>query len=99
MLSKEAFLDPDEYLISEETENRVNAYTKYMNGESEQNKYFKAGVRDMVVATAKADEIWSTTVDVEEHTAFVYIGTENGVFRNYPGVRLNKSYDHTVRPW
>ncbi|XP_070554595.1 VWFA and cache domain-containing protein 1-like [Ptychodera flava] len=97
--SKEAFLDPDEYAVSEETENRANAYMQYMNGETEQNAYFKDGVRDMVVATAKADEIWSTIEDVKQYTAFFYIGTENGVFREYPGVRLNKNYDHTVRPW
>ncbi|XP_070554563.1 VWFA and cache domain-containing protein 1-like isoform X2 [Ptychodera flava] len=97
--SKEAFLDPNEYLLSEETESRINAYTQYMNGEDEQNKYFKDGVRDMVVATAKADEIWSTTEDAMQYTAFSYIGTENGVFREYPGVGLNKNYDHTVRPW
>ncbi|XP_070572829.1 VWFA and cache domain-containing protein 1-like [Ptychodera flava] len=97
--SKDAFLDPNEYLISEETESRVNAYAQYMNGESEQNEYFKDGVRDMVVATAKADEIWSTIEDVKQYTTFSYKGTENGVFREYPGVRLNQSYDHTVRPW
>ncbi|XP_070554616.1 VWFA and cache domain-containing protein 1-like [Ptychodera flava] len=97
--SNEAFLDPNEYEVSEETENRANAYMQYMNGETDQNKYFKDGVRDMVVATAKADEIWSTIEDVKQYTAFFYIGTENGVFREYPGVRLNKNYDHTVRPW
>ncbi|XP_077994597.1 VWFA and cache domain-containing protein 1-like [Glandiceps talaboti] len=103
----ESFEDPVGYLLDEEDTNKIEQYTKYMNGETEATVYFKDGVRDMVVATANVHQVWLSesreegddVTDVSQYTAFLYIGAENGVFRIYPAVQMNTSYDHMVRPW
>nr|XP_006816526.1 PREDICTED: VWFA and cache domain-containing protein 1-like [Saccoglossus kowalevskii] len=101
--SPEAFVDPQKYLSEEEDVHIVQAYTNYMNDVTGtvQSDKFKPGVRDAVVVTAAADEVWKQSLQSEtkQYTAFYYIGTSNGVFREYPGVQLNHSYDHTVRSW
>ena len=43
---------------------------------------------DAIVATRPA-----------RYSIWRYIGTEAGVFRQYPGTRMVKEYDHTQQPW
>ncbi|XP_077994463.1 VWFA and cache domain-containing protein 1-like [Glandiceps talaboti] len=98
----EAFLDPVQYLEMEEHEFAVHAYTSYMNDVTglQVNQYFLDGIRDIVVATAKVDDLWlNDESGVGAYTVLRYIGTESGVFRQYPGLVLNKHYDPARRPW
>ncbi|XP_077996294.1 VWFA and cache domain-containing protein 1-like [Glandiceps talaboti] len=100
--SPNAFLEPVEYLELEEDESVIQQYTDYMNDVtwSVRNNFFKADIKDMVTVTAKVNEIWSRNQSrCEDYTLYRYIGTTNGVFRCYPGVRMNDLYDATVRPW
>ncbi|XP_070573521.1 VWFA and cache domain-containing protein 1-like [Ptychodera flava] len=97
-----AFSAPLEYLESEETADIVQSYADYINDASGTipNRYFKDGIKEMVTATAKVDELWQNdNTGYEDYTLFRYIGTENGVFREFPGVRMNNLYDPTARPW
>ncbi|XP_070560450.1 VWFA and cache domain-containing protein 1-like [Ptychodera flava] len=99
-----AFSDPLNYLESEENADIVQSYADYINDASGivPNHRFKDpyGIKSMVRATAKVDELWQKDdTGYEDYTVFRYIGTENGVFREFPGVRMNKLYDPTTRPW
>ncbi|XP_070571541.1 VWFA and cache domain-containing protein 1-like [Ptychodera flava] len=97
-----AFEDPANYLESEEDADIILEYADYMNEETGNgaNKYFKEGIKATVTATAKVDELWlNDDTGYEDFTLFRYIGTANGVFREFPGVRMNKLYDPTSRPW
>ncbi|XP_070571547.1 VWFA and cache domain-containing protein 1-like isoform X2 [Ptychodera flava] len=97
-----AFSDPLDYLESEETADIVQSYADYIDDESGTipNRYFKDGIKAMSLATARVDEIWpNVDTGYDDYTLFRYIGTENGVFREFPGVRMNKLYDPTTRPW
>ncbi|XP_077996293.1 VWFA and cache domain-containing protein 1-like isoform X2 [Glandiceps talaboti] len=100
--SPNAFLEPVEYLELEEDESVIQQYTDYMNDATwtVRNNFFKADIKDMVTVTAKVNEIWSRNQSrCEDYTLYRYIGTTNGVFRCYPGVRMNDLFDATVRPW
>ncbi|XP_070571542.1 VWFA and cache domain-containing protein 1-like [Ptychodera flava] len=98
------FSDPLNYLESEEDADTVQSYADFINDASGNvpNQHFKDpyDIKAMVRATAKVDELWQKDdTGYEDYTVFRYIGTENGVFREFPGVRLNNLYDPTVRPW
>uniref|UniRef100_A0ABM0MXQ2 VWFA and cache domain-containing protein 1-like n=1 Tax=Saccoglossus kowalevskii TaxID=10224 RepID=A0ABM0MXQ2_SACKO len=98
----EAFLDPAQYLEIEEQEYIVNSYSNYMNDNTGTavNHFFKDGIKDTVVGTHVVDDIWVNDVSgIELYTLLRYIGTYDGVFRMYPGVKLKKKYDPTTRPW
>ena len=61
------------------------------------------GVVDDVYLTAIMEEWFRGTgpqsSTVIPHALFRYIGTENGVFRVFPGVQLRKVYDPRGRDW
>ncbi|KAL9960925.1 hypothetical protein ACROYT_G034433 [Oculina patagonica] len=97
----EAFYDPYTYLGLDETVNEVEAYKRYMTSSSSpNNKLFKPGIRDTVVATRKVEDIWfQEKKDYTKYLVWRYIGTANGVFRMTPGTLLAKSYDPRKRPW
>ncbi|XP_077995824.1 VWFA and cache domain-containing protein 1-like [Glandiceps talaboti] len=105
--SPNAFLEPVEYLELEEDKSVIQQYTNYMNDATwtVRNNFFKAcfyfaDIKDMVTVTAKVNEIWSRNQSrCEDYTLYRYIGTTNGVFRCYPGIRMNDLFDATVRPW
>ncbi|XP_077996465.1 VWFA and cache domain-containing protein 1-like [Glandiceps talaboti] len=100
--SPNAFREPVEYLELEEDESVIQQYTNYMNDVTldVQDNYFKPDIKDMVTVTAKVNDIWSRNQSIcKNHTFFRYIATTNGVFRCYPGVRMNDLFDATVRPW
>ncbi|XP_070564127.1 VWFA and cache domain-containing protein 1-like [Ptychodera flava] len=98
----ESFKDPVKYLEMEEHVFLVHSYSNFMNDDTGLigNPGFKDEIRDTVQATAKVNGMWiDNDSGVEDYTVMRYIGTEDGVFRQYPGLVINKYYDPTVRPW
>nr|XP_006819871.1 PREDICTED: VWFA and cache domain-containing protein 1-like [Saccoglossus kowalevskii] len=95
------FISPVEYLENEETESTAQQYLDYIKDASNVKTYFKKGVRDAVIVTAKVNEIWkSEEADIyNNYTLFRYMGTRNGVYRQLPGITMNKLHDTTARPW
>lgn len=59
------------------------------------------GVRDDVAVTKRAEDFWraSDLTAMAARIPWRYIGTANGVFRQFPGTPSNKFYDHVIRPW
>ncbi len=47
----------------------------------------------------KLSELWKMNEASNEYTQLRYVGTQNGVFLPYPGVRMPFQYDPTTRPW
>ncbi|XP_077996467.1 VWFA and cache domain-containing protein 1-like [Glandiceps talaboti] len=97
-----AFINPVDYLELRENKIIIGQYEDYMNDATGNVVYnhFRGGIKDMVTATAKVNELWiNDNTGYEDYTLYRYIGTTNGVFREFPGVRMNDMYDPTVRPW
>ncbi|XP_077862112.1 VWFA and cache domain-containing protein 1-like [Saccoglossus kowalevskii] len=98
--SPNAFINPTGYLQLIETENVVRQYGNYMKDSSSLNTYFKEGIRDMVLATSKVNELWTqNNLGFENYTLYRFIGSHNGVYRQFPGMIMNKKFDATSRPW
>ncbi|XP_006816303.1 VWFA and cache domain-containing protein 1-like, partial [Saccoglossus kowalevskii] len=101
--SPDAFRDPKYYISNEEDINIVQLYTQYMNDITGHipSDLFKESVRAAVVATAITEEIWknASQYDSRQFITAYFIGTDNGVFRIFPGQQLGNSYDHATRPW
>jgi hypothetical protein len=48
----------------------------------------------------KANDIWIYNLrEMAKYLAWRYIATINGVFRVVPGVKLEKKFNPTRRPW
>ncbi|KAI0210270.1 VWFA and cache domain-containing protein 1 [Lamellibrachia satsuma] len=93
-----AFVDAYEYLDTEETKTMVDRYELYMAGTPNTlDSYFKDGVRESVAETFRLDAILSARP--ARYAIWRYIGTEAGVFRQLPGTRMLKEFDHTQQPW
>ncbi|XP_006817010.2 VWFA and cache domain-containing protein 1-like, partial [Saccoglossus kowalevskii] len=101
--SPNAFIEPKKYASGKETSALVEHYTEYMNDVTEiiTSNVLKENIRDTVVATAKIEDIWkeASRSEANQYIAAYFMGTDNGVFRLYPGERLDVHYDHTTRPW
>ncbi|XP_074609249.1 VWFA and cache domain-containing protein 1-like isoform X2 [Acropora palmata] len=95
-----AFVDPYSYIGLKETKIGVRILDDYMRGKSEENKILKPGIRDTVIATWKAENLWlRDKTELTQYLAWRFIGTSNGVFRKTPGSVLPNQYDPRTRPW
>ncbi|KAK2181045.1 hypothetical protein NP493_412g00022 [Ridgeia piscesae] len=93
-----AFVDPYEYLDTEETKTTVDRYELYMSGRNSfVETYFTDGLRESVTETFRLDAILAARP--AHYAIWRYIGTKAGVYRQFPGTRLRKEFDHTQEPW
>ncbi|XP_063448509.1 VWFA and cache domain-containing protein 1-like [Mytilus trossulus] len=95
--SPSAFVSPFQYTDKDETGEDVYKYKQYFTTDSEENPGFKSSIRPDVWATYELEKFWKRTKS--SHLAWRYIGTKSGVMRAYPGVSLEKTYDHEKRAW
>ena len=95
-----AFVDPYSYTGMKETEIDVRILDDYMRGKSKGHPMLKPGIRDTVIATWKAENLWlRDKTELTQYLAWRFIGTSNGVFRQTPGSVLANQYDPRDRPW
>ena len=57
------------------------------------------GVKEAVAVSSKFDDTFSNAENAWQSAVWRYLGLRQGVFRLFPGAKLVKQYDHTVRPW
>ena len=99
---EDAFEDSYQYLGFDETEEDVNFYKSYFSDhtDSTPNPGFKEGIRNSVVATAKADEIWlRDRTRLTDYLVWRYVATSDGIMRMIPGTSFPKTFDPRKRPW
>ena len=95
-----AFVDPYSYIGLEETKTGVQIQDDYMLGKRNQYPKLKTGIRDTVIATWKAENLWlRNKTELTQYLAWRFIGTSDGVFRKTPGSVLPNQYDPRDRPW
>lgn len=95
-----AFVDPYSYIGLEETKIGVQILDNYMLGKTKEYPKLKSGIRDTVIATWKAENLWlRNKTELTQYLAWRFIGTSNGVFRQIPGSVLPNKYDPRDRPW
>ena len=95
-----AFVDPYSYIGLEETKIGVQILDNYMLGKTKEYPELKSGIRDTVIATWKAENLWlRNKTELTQYLAWRFIGTSNGVFRQIPGSVLPNKYDPRDRPW
>ncbi len=98
-----AYKDPYNYIGKDETKGDVDLLTAYMKddtGTEVKNPGLKDDIRDTVIATWKAEDLWlRVKTELTEYVVWRYIGTANGVFRFTPGIVDPKGYDPRQRPW
>ncbi|XP_076108895.1 VWFA and cache domain-containing protein 1-like [Mytilus galloprovincialis] len=92
-----AFVYPFQYTDKEETAVDIGNYKRFFTSNSGDNPGFQESVRPDVWATYELDKFWKRTKS--SHLAWRYVGTKSGVMRAYPGVSLEKTYDHKKRAW
>ena len=95
-------MDPYEYFGTDETEVSVRLLSDNMMGRAGSETYSKlrGGIRNTVIATWKAEELWlRSKTELAPYLIKRYIGTADGVFRETPGDVVSKGYDPRGRPW
>ncbi|CAC5416937.1 unnamed protein product [Mytilus coruscus] len=95
--SPSVFLSPFQYTDKDQTAEDISKYKRYFTTKLDENPGFKNSVRPDVWATYELEKFWKRTKS--SHLAWRYIGTISGVMRAYPGVLLEKTYDHKKRAW
>ena len=96
------FKDPYKYIGTDETKADVDRFNAYFNDQKGEvrNPGLKLGIRDTVIATWKAEDLWlRDKTELTQYLIWRYIGTANGVMRVTPGSAFEKSYDPRQRPW
>ena len=95
-----AFEDPYSHIGKEETKIDVQLLDSYMRGKADDYSTLKRGIRDTVIATWKAENLWlRDKTELTQYLVWRYIGTADGVFRKTPGNVLPNKYDRRDRPW
>ncbi|CAG2243396.1 unnamed protein product [Mytilus edulis] len=95
--SQSAFQNPFQYLDRDETAEDVTNYGNYLTRQKLTNPGFKSTLRSAVWATYEAEQYWKS--HPARFVSWRYIGTKAGMIRIYPGVSLQKPYDHEKRAW
>ena len=103
-LSAECFNEPYDHLSLKEDKNMVRSYTAYLKEASVvlTNPGIKKGVRDDTSSTGRITTEWIRryiTSPLKDSIIRRYISTPSGVFRIYPGVLLDKTFDPSKRTW
>ena len=63
---------------------------------------FQDTVRNDVAATAGINNVWMRRYQVSELNDYIvrrFIATPSGVFRTFPGILFDKTYDPIKQPW
>jgi len=86
---------------------RYAAYMLYGNNTS--GDVFEPDVRTSFLVSGALDGIWRSLLskndtldglaDFRNHAIWRYLGTEQGVFRIFPGAEMPKLYNPVHRPW
>ncbi|XP_061186991.1 VWFA and cache domain-containing protein 1-like [Saccostrea echinata] len=98
-LTPEAFVDPGEYLDTEETKSDVRKMEDLVSGVITTNPGIKRSAINGVLATEEIEKIWKNNQKEATFIVWRYLATQEGVIRVYPGVRLPDAYDFKLRPW
>nr|CAB3227394.1 VWFA and cache domain-containing protein 1-like [Phallusia mammillata] len=100
-LAARSFKDPELYLLQNASVNYVHTLTNYMEGKSFDTANIKPEVKDVVVATYKADELWKTAEldNLNRQVFWRYVATEEGLFRIFPGTQMPSNFDPVKRAW
>ncbi|KAI8511661.1 hypothetical protein Bbelb_107610 [Branchiostoma belcheri] len=94
----EAYADPINYLNNFEAFTDVADIELFINdfAGSMANPGLLDGVRTDVVLSAEIEQYWR---EHDHDSLWRYFGTENGVFRIFPGTITDKRYDPTRQTW
>ncbi|XP_078595851.1 uncharacterized protein LOC144872952 isoform X1 [Branchiostoma floridae x Branchiostoma japonicum] len=94
----EAFTDPINYLNTLETFEDVVDIEMFINDftGSWANPGLIDGIRTDVILSAEIEQYWREN---GTESVWRYFGTENGVFRIFPGIITDKRYDPTRQTW
>lgn len=103
-LSAKCFNEPYDHLSLTEDKKMVRSYTAYLKESSVllTNPGIKDGVRDDTSATGRITTEWIRRYinsPLKDNVIRRYIATPSGVFRIYPGVLLDKTFDPSKRTW
>ncbi|XP_019645903.1 PREDICTED: VWFA and cache domain-containing protein 1-like [Branchiostoma belcheri] len=98
MFPPEAYADPINYLNNFETFKGVADIELFINdfAGSMANPGLLDGIRTDVVLSAEIEQYWR---EHDHDSLWRYFGTENGVFRIFPGTITDKRYDPTRQTW
>eukprot|EP00761_Pharyngomonas_kirbyi_P012097 gb/GECH01012124.1/.p1 GENE.gb/GECH01012124.1/~~gb/GECH01012124.1/.p1 ORF type:complete len:1008 (+),score=235.65 gb/GECH01012124.1/:1-3024(+) len=98
-IAPRGFQEPYEYERFRETESSVEKFTRYMNGKSFTGSppQLRPRVLTDIRLSRPIESSWMA--NYESYIKYQYYGSENGVFRAYPGHNLPKNFDNTLRPW
>ncbi|KAJ8322155.1 hypothetical protein KUTeg_000626 [Tegillarca granosa] len=97
MLTPTAFEKPSKYIDEKETQAMIQDYERYFTGETNANFGLKRTVRSTVIVTHEVESFWKSKP--ADYAIWRYIVTKDGVVRVFPGIQLEKEYDHHRRPW
>ncbi|XP_035676979.1 uncharacterized protein LOC118416038 isoform X3 [Branchiostoma floridae] len=94
----EAFVDPVNYLGTSETFDDVVDIELFINDVVgfAANPGLLDGVRTDAILSAEIEQYWREN---GQESLWRYFGTENGVFRIFPGIITDKRYDPTRQTW
>lgn len=99
-LTPDAFTEASSYTGTTETEVRVRQFKEYLSGDLSTNPGLKASAIQSIRLTYPIESFWTTTSREEApYLVWRYVATQDGVMRNYPGIRLTDDYDYKLRPW
>ncbi|XP_065940278.1 VWFA and cache domain-containing protein 1 [Magallana gigas] len=99
-LTPDAFKEASLYTGVKETGVRVKQLKDYISGDITTNPGLKTSAIKSIRLTYPMEKLWMTTSKEEApYLVWRYVMTEDGVQRQYPGVRLTDDYDHKLRPW
>uniref|UniRef100_K1QK79 VWFA and cache domain-containing protein 1 n=1 Tax=Magallana gigas TaxID=29159 RepID=K1QK79_MAGGI len=98
-LTPDAFKEASLYTGVKETGVRVKQLKDYISGDITTNPGLKTSAIKSIRLTYPMEKLWMTTSKEEApYLVWRYVMTEDGVQRQYPGVRLTDDYDHKLRP-
>lgn len=103
-LSPNSFIHPFEYLSQDFSKLMIQSYVAYMKDDTRliNNPGLKDSVRNDVAATAGINKVWMRRYQVSELNDYIirrFVATPSGVFRTFPGILFDKTYDPIKQPW
>jgi len=97
-----AFNDSDKYIYSTETLIDVQDIQEFFNDHISQAKYkgLNEAIRAEVMLTSELEDVWHRAEFHNPDTVqWRFVGTQKGVLKTFPGIRLQKTYSHKNKPW
>lgn len=98
-IAPRGFQEPFRYDNMHETPQSAEELTDLVNGETTPSDLRpRDDVLTSIRLSRKIEESWIESYN-EDDMLWMYIGTENGMWRMYPGHNTTKTYDPVNRPW